>query len=385
MKRLAIITTHPIQYNAPLFKLLAEQDKFSIMVFYTWGQQVMEHKFDPGFAKAIQWDIDLLEGYPYTFVNNIAKQPGSQHYNGINNPTLIYELQVWKPNAILIFGWNFKSHLKVLRFFHNKIPIFFRGDSTLLDKQNGVKEFCKKKILNWVYRHVDKAIYVGQENRKYYKYAGFQDDQLVLAPHAIDNTRFCFDEQARNKIRSSLNIPQTAIVFLFAGKLEPKKDPALLLNAFVQLKKNNAHLLIAGNGVLESSLKNEFEENPNIHFLPFQNQTQMPGLYSACDIFVLPSKGPGETWGLSVNEAMACSRPVLVSNKCGCAYDLLQDGQNGFIFKSGDQKDLLKKMEYFLDNRAQLAPMGNTSFKIVNEFTYQRICDSLENLMNNTF
>ncbi|MBN8834501.1 MAG: glycosyltransferase family 4 protein [Sphingobacteriales bacterium] len=344
----------------------------------------MADKFDPGFGQNIQWDIDLLEGYAYTWVNNVAKQPGSHHFKGIDNPSLVPELKSWQPDALLIFGWNFKSHLAVMRYFHNKVPIFFRGDSTLLDRHNGVKEFVKKIILKWVYHHVDKALYVGDENRKYFKYAGLQDDQLLFAPHAVDNVRFRFDGEARQKIRNSLQIRGNEIVFLFAGKLEPKKDPALLIQAFINLQEGNVHLIIAGNGVLESSLKKEYEGNPRIHFLLFQNQTEMPGLYSACDIFVLPSKGPGETWGLSVNEAMACGRPVIVSNKCGGASNLVRDGKNGFIFESGKQKDLLQKMEYFLHNRNSLGRMGNMSFTIVNEFSYQRICDVLEKLMNNS-
>ncbi len=89
MKRLAIITTHPIQYNAPLFKLLSKRNNISIKVFYTWGEAVLQKKYDPGFGKTIEWDIPLLEGYEYTFVENTAKKPGSHHFSGIDNPRLI--------------------------------------------------------------------------------------------------------------------------------------------------------------------------------------------------------------------------------------------------------------------------------------------------------
>lgn len=382
MKRLAIITTHPIQYNAPLFKLLSEQNKISIMVFYTWGKEVMANKYDPGFQQTIQWDIDLLEGYPYTWVSNRSKQPGSHHFKGIDNLTLINEVEDWHADAILIFGWNFKSHLKAMRYFHNKIPVFFRGDSTLLDRENGLKEFIKKKVLNWVYHHVDKALYVGEENRKYFKYAGLGDEQLVFAPHAIDNNRFRFDVNARQKIRSSLRIPDKAVVFLFAGKLEPKKNPGLLLHTFRQLNNDEAHLIIAGNGVLEETLKSEYGANLQIHFIPFQNQKQMPGLYSACDIFVLPSQGPGETWGLSVNEAMACGRAVLVSDKCGCAIDLVINGKNGFVFENKNKKDLIQKMKYLLAYKDKIEVMKLNSASMIQSWSYENICQSIELSIN---
>ena len=104
----------------------------------------MQAKYDPDFKKTITWDIPLLEGYEYEFIENIAKDKGSHHYNGIINPGLICKIKEWAPDAILLYGWNFKSHLKVMRYFKNKIPVWFRGDSTLLDKQNKVKSGLKK-------------------------------------------------------------------------------------------------------------------------------------------------------------------------------------------------------------------------------------------------
>src|SRR4051794_34919717 len=102
-KRLAIITTHPIQYYAPVFRLLAERKKIETMIFYTWGEQ-SQQKFDPGFNQTIQWDIPLLDGYPYTWVENISAEPGTHHYKGIVNPGLIQQVKDWKPDAVLIVG-----------------------------------------------------------------------------------------------------------------------------------------------------------------------------------------------------------------------------------------------------------------------------------------
>ena len=118
--RLAIVTTHPIQYYAPVFKLLA--DKIDVKVFYTWGSEAME-KFDPGFGKAISWDIPLLDGYSYEWVKNTAPNPGSHHFKGIINPNLINQIKFWQADAILVYGWAYDSHLKVIRHFKNKLPI----------------------------------------------------------------------------------------------------------------------------------------------------------------------------------------------------------------------------------------------------------------------
>ena len=100
MKKLAIISSHPIQYNAPLFELLHRNGKVRIKVFYTWGKNVLKEKFDPGFGKVIEWDIPLLDGYEYTFVKNKSKKPGSHHFKGIINPTLIREIKEWEADAL---------------------------------------------------------------------------------------------------------------------------------------------------------------------------------------------------------------------------------------------------------------------------------------------
>src|SRR5436190_19801175 len=111
MKKLAIVTSHPIQYNAPLFVLLNQSKLVKPKVFYTW-EQSQGLKYDPGFQKAIEWDLPLLNGYDYIFVKNTASDPGTHHFRGIVNPTLNSEIMAWKPDAILVFGWSLYSHLK---------------------------------------------------------------------------------------------------------------------------------------------------------------------------------------------------------------------------------------------------------------------------------
>src|SRR5688500_7891804 len=104
MKNLAIITSHPIQYNAPLFKLLALRKKLNVKVFYTWGETVLQNKFDPGFNRTIEWDLPLLEGYAYEFLDNAATDKGTHHFNGIINPVIIGRIRAFQPDALLIYG-----------------------------------------------------------------------------------------------------------------------------------------------------------------------------------------------------------------------------------------------------------------------------------------
>ena len=342
MKKLAIISTHPIQYNAPWFKLLAAKPKVDLKVFYTWSQ-AQERVKDKTFGRDIQWDIPLLEGYDYEFVENVSKNAGSHHFFGIDNPALITRIKAFDPDAILVFGWNFKSHLKVLRHFKGQVPLWFRGDSTLLDEVPGFKTFLRRFVLRWVYRYVDKAFYVGTANKAYFMAHGLRPHQLVYAPHAIDNDRFG-DEANQHYFerakawRKELGFFEKDIVVLFAGKFESKKQPDLLIRALIAANKDRCDtlkLVLVGQGPLEADLKLLAKPYDFITFIPFVNQSEMPIVYRLADVYCLPSKGPNETWGLAVNEAMASGRPVIVSDKVGCAIDMVNNN-TGFVFKHDD-------------------------------------------------
>jgi glycosyltransferase involved in cell wall biosynthesis len=384
--KLAIITSHPIQYNAPLFKMLVERDKIGVKVFYTWGETVLENKFDPGFGRVVNWDIPLLEGYEYEFLKNTAREKGSDHFRGIVNPEIISRVDAYEPDGIMVFGWAFQSHLKVMRHYKNKKLILFRGDSTLLYKFSFIRKQLRKFFLRRVYRNIDYALYVGKNNYQYFKQAGLRDDQLQYAPHAVDNKRFSKNDAIREEealyLRKNLNIDEQEIVFLFAGKLEIKKDVKSLLAAFEQTGLyRSTHLVIVGNGKLEQEFKKNYGSISSVHFVDFQNQSQMPAIYRLGDIFVLPSDGP-ETWGLAVNEAMACGRAVLVSDICGCGIDLVDVGKNGFIFHGGNVKDLGEKMLTLAEiGKSGIKLMGQYSGVKIEKFSFERFCESTENIL----
>jgi glycosyltransferase involved in cell wall biosynthesis len=378
--RLAIISTHPIQYYAPVFKLLTERNSVQIKVFYTLGNDTPQ--FDPGFKQKINWDIPLLEGYNYEFVANTAAKPGSDHFSGIINPGLIAKIEAFKPDALLVYGWSYHSHLKILRYFKGKLPIIFRGDSTLLDRQNVLKATLRYVFLKWVYGHISYALYNGINNKAYFKKYGVKEQQLIFAPHAVDNERFAQSRFAEaSALRKKLGVKQDDILILFAGKFEQKKDPLILLNAFARINKSNLHLLFLGDGELKDELIKSSLPIDNVHVINFTNQLDMPVVYQSCDLFCLPSKGPGETWGLAVNEAMACKKAIVLSDKVGCAANLLKPGVNGAIFKSGDIDELSGQLINLTASKTRLQQYGNRSAELIKDWNFVEIAKSMEQLM----
>ena len=153
MGKITIVSTHPIQYNAPWFKLLSEREGVELLVLYTWSQASQSVE-DKEFGLNITWDIPLLKGYAYEFVENHSKKPGVHHFFGIRNPELTIKINRFNPNVIIVFGWNFASHFKVMKHFHGKIPIWFRGDSTTLNDHGWLKPLVRRSVLSFIYRYV---------------------------------------------------------------------------------------------------------------------------------------------------------------------------------------------------------------------------------------
>lgn len=359
-----------------MFALLSRRGQIDVKVFYTWGKDSVA-KFDPDFGKVIEWDIPLLEGYAYEFLENTAAQPGSHHFSGIVNPAIIRAVESFRPDAVLVFGWNYRSHLKVLRHFRGRVPVYFRGDSTLLNEQPGWKKLARRLLLRWIYRHVSRALYVGTANKAYYRAAGLQESRLHFAPHAIDNLRFeNGDEATARQLRAGLGLAEGELLLLYAGKFEPRKDPLFLLRGFLALDRPGVHLLLLGNGPLEAELKEEAKGHPAVHFMDFQNQSKLPAIYKACDLFCLSSQS--ETWGLAVNEAMAAGKPVLVTDRVGCATDLVQPGVNGAVVPSGNVAALRDALQQLCASPETLRRMGRASQQLIGEWSYEKQAAAIE-------
>lgn len=377
--KVLFIITHPIQYYVPLLQGLSKNLQLDITVFYTWGEESLK-KFDPGFNKTIEWDIPLLDGYQYKLLNNTAKDKGSHHFYGIDNPTIIDDIKELDPDKIVIFGWSYKSHLKVLRAFHGKIPIYFRGDSHLLNEGTGLKKIMRRIFLHWIYSYVDYAISVGTQNRAYYRAMGLKDSQIFFAPHAIDENRFLNvkkESTIANEWKNKLNIPSHHLVFIYVGKFEWRKNLETLINAKVKLKTESCTLLLVGAGPDEHKLKDLAKEDSHIHFHGFVNQADIATMYSLADVFVLPSIS--ETWGLGVNEAMNCGLAIIASNKVGCAIDLVKD--NGLIIKSGDENDLANKMLTLLRDRALVSSMKKSSIELIKKWSINNLINNFEKVL----
>jgi glycosyltransferase involved in cell wall biosynthesis len=346
--RLAVVLSHPTQYYSPWFRWLRARTALEFRVFYLWDFGVAA-RHDPEFGTKFIWDIDLLTGYESELVPNCAKSPGTDRFWGLRNPSLPGRLAAWRPNAVLLFGYHYATHLLAIAWCRRRrVPLIFRGDSHLLGQPRPA--LLKRLALRLLYRQFAAVTCVGAANRAYFEAFGVPAARLYFAPHAVDHQLFdphspVHQESAR-RLRAESGLTPGRRVVLFAGKFLPRKQPRALLEAFLSSPRPDATLLFVGDGGEKSALQARAASVPaaDVRFLPFANQSEMPARYLLADLFVLPSRGNSETWGLAVNEAMHMGVPCLVSDVVGCQRDLVTDGDTGWVFRADDPAHLAVKL-----------------------------------------
>ena len=362
--RLLIVAPHVVQYSSPLFREIAQLSRLEILVAYC-SMQGAESGDDPGFGVKVSWDTPLLEGYAWMNVPNRAFRPGLDHFFGLFNPGVWTLIRDGRFDAVLICGYYFASAwFAVVAAKCYGIPILFVSDSHSLRSwraQSTWKLRIKKKLLRWIFSLARGVVVSSSGGVEYLKSLGFPGERVVLAPTAVDNG--WWTEQAakvdRDRVRSEWNIPAEGSLALFCAKLQPWKGPMDLLEAFAQADVRNSYLAFAGDGPERSNLERRTTElglADRVRFLGFLNQSQLPSVYCAADLFVLPSLF--EPFGLVVNEAMLCGLPVAVSDRVGARFDLVRPDENGYVFPAGDVEALAAILREILPDPEKRVRMG---------------------------
>lgn len=381
MRRLAIILSHPVQYYSPWFRWLRAHTPLEFHVFYLWEFGVTMQR-DPQFGTVLQWDVDLLAGYDSEFVPNVARDPGTHHFGGLDNPGLTTRLAAWRPDAVLLFGYNWLSHQRVVWWARRHgVPLLFRGDSHLLGREQ--LPILRRLPLRFLYRQFAAFAYVGEANRDYFRALGVPDTRLFFAPHSVNAEHFNpadpATRAAAEKLRNELGLAGRRVV-LFAGKFSAAKQPAALLEAFLAVATPADALVLVGDGAEKTRLAALAATRPDAHvrFLPFANQSEMPARYLVADLFVLPSRGHYETWGLAVNEAMHLGVPCLVSDRVGCQRDLVTPGETGWVFAAEDPAALAGTLRTALRTPPEeMLRLSRNAMAAAGRYTYRQTSDGL--------
>lgn len=367
----AVLTSHPIQYQAPLFRALTETGEVDLRVLFCSSYGVGSH-VDKVFGTEFAWDIPLLEGYKYTFLKTFGPRPGpGRVFTGCINPEIRHVLAQRQYDAVWIHGWSQASCWLAFQACRKlNIPIVLRGETNGLREPSGPKGLVKKLILSRLFREVSAFLAIGTNNAAFYSGYAIPPEKMFLTPYAVDNSFFLsrsvIDPAEKRRLREREGIAPDLPVILFCGKFADYKNPLELLLAFRQLNKNpESSLVFAGDGPLKSAMKNYVAEQKlkHVHFLGFRNQTQLPACYALADVFVLPSRY--EAWGLVVNEAMCSGLPIIASDKVGAARDLVREGVNGFVYPSGNASLLADRLQRILGDENLRRDMSAQSRAVI--------------------
>ena len=384
---LAILTTHPIQYQVPLWQAMAREGSVPFEVWYL-SDHGTKDTLDEQFGKSFAWDLNMLEGYPYRFLKVNANSNVNRFFGlrlGEPLKDLFREKQI---TALWIQGWQVLAYWQAVWQAHAAgIPVWVRGESNDLEQTPLLQSAIRRLALRQLFKRIQHFLYIGTANRRLYESYGIEAEQLHAAPYCVDNDRFSLQAEQyrprRTAIRRAWNIPDDAFCILFVGKFIHKKRPWDIIAAARQPILQNLgrplHLLFVGSGELGNKLRSEcrvvFDAEPsakspaqsqNGHgvlpaasFPGFLNQTDISKAYVAADCMVLSSDS-GETWGLVVNEALASGLPCATSDACGSTEDLIAPIDPGLPFVLGNTEDMSRALN-MLANQSRSATVWQES------------------------
>jgi len=378
MKRIAFMMTHPTQYHSPWFRALAARNDIDIHVYY--GMTPSAEQQGAGFGVGFEWDVPLLEGYPYTVLEN--RGSGSLiDFGGVDTPEINRIVTSEKFDAWVINGWRTRAEWRTIEAcWDAKVPMFIRGDSTLLTPRSMAKRTVKWILYRrWVPRF-SCYLTVGTLNEQYYEHYGADRQRFVPVLHFVDNDWFAERAAAEKPSvagqRRAWGIREGALVLLFAGKFTNDKQPMDAVRAIEKIRewRDDVHLVMVGDGPLRAECERVAKSaNLRVTFAGFMNQAGMPRAYASADVLVVPSIS--ETWGLVVNEAMASGIPALVSTRVGCGPDLVLSGQTGAIFPSGDIDALARQVSTYATDRTIAPRQGEAARERIQKYSLESAVD----------
>jgi glycosyltransferase involved in cell wall biosynthesis len=397
--RLAYLVSHPIQYQAPLLRLLAQQPDIDLTVLFASDFSVRGY-LDPGFGVEVAWDVPLLDGYTSEFLPALYKNGTATISRGIYR-----RLQHGHFDALWLHGYASINALHaMLAAKALGIPVMLRAEGWLGDRHRAAWKLAAKSLFFRALRpFVSAVLPIGRLNADYWSHYLPATPQFPV-PYAVDNAWFAARAEAATPhlatLRNSLGIPPDRPTILFASKLQPRKHADHLIQAFAALLRETSAtsgssavsfasrpcLVIVGEGEERQRLEAQaaaLNLTDDIRFAGFRNQTELPAFFRLASVFVLPSRH--EPWGLIVNEAMACGCPVIVSTDVGSHANLIKDGVEGFVYPVGNISALTSAFHRIFATPTTAATMGAAAKARMETWTFTEDIQGLRSALTSFF
>jgi 1,2-diacylglycerol 3-alpha-glucosyltransferase len=353
-RRLVILTEIISPYRIPLFNALAKRPEVDLHVIFLSETD----------ASLRQWRVykDEIQ-FSYEVLPSLRKRIAG--FNVLLNRGVARVLDRLLPETIVCGGYSYLASWRALRWARaQNVPLILWSESNVQDsrRNHALVETLKREFL----KRCNRFIVPGRSARQYLTSHGVQDAVIYTAPNAVDNELFataaaraCNDAAA---LRHKFKLPER--YFLFVGRVVGEKGVFELLRAYAKLDerlRREVGLVFVGDGAAKQALEQLAGSVAagKLIFPGFVQREELPIYYALAETLILPTYT--DTWGLVVNEAMACGLPIVVSNAAGCANDLVEEGQNGLLIPPQDDSALAGAMEYLLTRRDVRSAMASNS------------------------
>lgn len=338
--RLALVTEIPAPFRIPLWNALAERVELRVLLLAERDpRRAYElHRDEWRFDSHVLPGRDLQLGGRWLVLNNGVRR------------------ELRGADAVMIGGWNQPALLRAARA---EIPYALWVESTARDERSGRLEWLKRRLL----ASAAGVLVPGTAAREYVLGLGVDPASIVVAPNAFDLTAFT---EAVERARAS-----HAPTVLTVARLSPEKDVPTLLRAVEGLE---AELVVVGDGPQEVKLR---EAAPaNTRFVGRATRDELPRWYANADVFALTSRS--ETWGMALSEAAAAGLPLVATEAVGGAWDLIEEGVNGYRVPVGDTAALREALGKVLADAEWRDHAARRSRELAAQATPERWAEAVE-------
>jgi glycosyltransferase involved in cell wall biosynthesis len=380
---LLVVNTHPVQYHAPVYRAIQKEFGIPVTVMYGSDFSVAGYR-DREFQTEFAWDTPLVqETDDLVFLSRVA-EGGAKEFDEVSAKGMAEKFNELTPDAVLINGYAPAFHRAAFWLaLRRGLPVLFRAETMDEPERSLGRRLAKSAFLRGFYGCCRRVLPIGKLSRQHYAGCGVPQRKMVFSPYCVDASAFTLDAASRRSLRARTRqaegIDASAIVVLFSGKLNQRKDPVRIVEAVRQLPekmRRRAVVLFLGDGAERQALVQAASREPSveIRLVGFKNQRELSAYYHASDVLMLPSRQ--ETWGLVVNEALHHGLPCIVSDCVGSGPDLVVQDVTGGVARVGDATSFAAQLERLWEPIAE-GSMAQACREIVAGYTVEAAAEGI--------
>lgn len=355
MKKILFLTNYPAPYRVQFFSKLGESCKLTVL---------FEEKAEEQLHRNQQWFNNQFDNFEAVFLRKIK----------VSNKVVSFEIFTWlkkEYDYIILGGYSTLTAQLAIEYLNIKRKRFYiEIDGGYHKNGTGIIEKWKKHLIS----SADGWFSPSTLSDEYLCFYGASINRIIRYPFSSlsqedlhNNEIFSVD---RKKYKEQLGIEETKMV-LTVGQFIYRKANEVLINAAQYLGKDVGVYIVGGEPPKEYIELRENLELTNVHFVGFKDKEKLKEYYSASDVFAMPTRE--DIWGLVINEAMSFGLPIVSTNRCVAAVELVEDGKNGFIVMPDDPEQLGDRINYLLCNEDECLKMGQKSLELIKDYTIENM------------